>query len=282
MSMRERSYTEPTLRDIMSDVWRARYWIAGACIAVVVIAGAIALTGRAVYRAEMIVAPADGYALGDYASSNTYDRVASLPFWRPTDPEGISTDYYRFIYTLKGASVAEILLKDDVVIEGIRKDPGARAPGGVWSAEALSEYLERRLSVDQLGATPLRRLRYTHPDQAFAAAFLRKLHLVADQMIRRDRRRQSENRVTYLQGSLDSTAHPEHRKAIANLLIQQEHVRMLANLDEPYAAIVVEPAAASARPVWPNPPLLFASALAIGVFLGFSLWLIFARRNDGQ
>ena len=45
--------------------------------------------------------------------------VQSLPFWRPKDQEGASTDFYRFIYTLRGSAAAEILMKDTNVLNGI-------------------------------------------------------------------------------------------------------------------------------------------------------------------
>jgi len=218
----------------------------------------------------MIVAPADGYALGDYASSIENDRMASLPFWRPKDQEGASTDFYRFIHTLRGTAVAEILIKDDSVLKNINKvaDPD------IITAEELSVYLKQKMNVNPLGATSLRRLHYSHPDKEFAAALLRKLHLVADQMIRRDRRRQSQSRIEYLQNALRRTTNPDHRKGITNLLMQQEHIQMLANLDEAYAAIIVEPASTYPKPIWPNKPLIYLVFSFIGLMLGYSIWCL--------
>ena len=123
--------------------------------------------------------------------------------------------------------------------------------------------------MEHLGTTPLRRISYKHPDPVFAASFLRKIHLVADQLIRRDRRRQSQSRIDYLQDTLQKTVNPDHRKGIANLLMQQEHIQMLANLDEPYAAIVVEPPTSTPKPVWPDKPLLFAAFACMGALVGY-------------
>lgn len=218
------------------------------------------------YQASIVVAPADGYALGDYASSSSVDRSISLPFWRPMESEGVSTDFYRFIYTARGQAAADILMKDASVKEGVTADPRWR--GKAWNAPTLSEYLERYVDVMPLGSTPLRQLTYDHPDPAFAAAMLRKIHLVADQLIRRDRRKQSQARVAYLESSLSKTVQPEHRRGITALLLQQEHVLMLANLDEPYSAIVVEPAAADARPAWPAIRIILPSFMFAGFVLG--------------
>lgn len=265
---------EPTLAEMIYSVWKARMLILTGLLAGILISVALILISTTSYRAVMIIAPADGYALGDYASTVTDGNTLEIPFWRPKDQEGVSTDFYRFTYTISGPSVAAILLKDQSVLAGIAKDARWKGKGREWSAEELSEYLHKTLKVEHLGTTPLRRISYTHPDAAFAADFLRKIHLVADQLIRRDRRRQSENRILYLQDSLQRTVNPDHRKGITNLLMQQEHIRMLANLDEPYAAIMVEPPATAPRPVWPNKPLLIAVFSLIGALLGFFAWSV--------
>lgn len=261
---------EISLSDLLQSFWNAKIYILMGAGFALVIALIFLMIATPKYKAEMIVAPADGYALGDYASSVQYDKIASLPFWRPKDQEGASTDFYRFIYTLKGAAAAKLLMQDDSVLHGIRQD----SKDTIRTPEELAIYLERHIEIDPLGATPLRRLHYSHPDPEFAAALLRKIHLVADQMIRRDRRRQSQSRIEYLQNALDKTMNPDHRKGITNLLMQQEHIQMLANLDEDYAAIIVEPASASPKPTWPNKPLVLGVFILMGAFLGYLIAII--------
>lgn len=261
---------DPTLFDLLQLFFKARWYVAiGMVTALVLAIVALALIPSS-YRATMIIAPADGYALGDYASShggtaNTYDKIVSLPFWRPMEAEGISTDFYRFVQTARGPAAATILLKDAAVRRHLGDDALA-SPG------YLADYLTRHVDIQPVGATPLRRISYYHPDKEFAAAFLRKIHLVADQMIRRDRRRMAQARISYLTQSLEKTTNPDHRRIITGLLMQQEHILMLANLDEPYAAIIVEPAAASAEPLWPNKTMLISGFALIGALAGYGLW----------
>lgn len=214
-----------TLADVLESFWQARLSVVIGMIVMGAIAFILLVFITPKYKADMIVAPADGYALGDYAFFIQYDRIASLPFWRPKDSEGASTDFYRFIYTLKGPTAAAILMQDDSVLSGINQDAGQ----SIKTPEELSIYLTRHIEVDPLGATPLRRIHYSHPDPEFAAALLRKIHLVADQMIRRDRRRQSQSRIEYLENALEKTLNPDHRKGITNLLMQQEHGRLHGN-----------------------------------------------------
>ncbi len=265
------SVAEPTLGDLLKSLRDARKSVLAGMLIGLAAAGIFLFVVTPLYRGTMIIAPADGYALGDYASSVPYDEMISLPFWRPTDREGVSTDYYRLIHTLRGPSVADILLKDISVIEGVKRDFD---PDEKITPEKLSEYLMKKVHIDPLGATPLRRVTYDHENREFAAAMLRKIHLVADQMIRRDRRRQSESRVMYLEKALSTTQNPDHRKGITNLLMQQEHIRMLANMDEPYAAIVVEPSFAGPKPFWPREFMVLSVAVLIGAALGYGAFVM--------
>lgn len=267
---------EVSLKELLQSFWRAKiYMLAGLFIALVAVLVFLAVVTPK-YKAEMIVAPADGYALGDYASSVEHDRIAALPFWRPKDSEGASTDFYRFMHTMRGPAVATILIKDDTALAGINKTLKKK----ITTPEQLARYLDKNIRIDPLGATPLRRVNYTHPESEFASALLRKLHLVTDEMIRRDRRRQSQSRIEYLENALRRTTNPDHRKGITNLLLQQEHIQMLANLDEDYAAIIVEPASSSPDPTWPNKPFAFGLATILGLLFGYIIWLL--RRPEGH
>ena len=272
---------EQTLSDLLKTLWQARlYLLAGGGIAFIA-ACLYLIFATPLYRAEMIVAPADGYALGDYALSSSVDHSISLPFWRPSEPEGISTDFYRFIYTVEEPSVAAILMKDKKVVVGVREDSAKlrRVAAETWRPSMLSDYLRGRVKIEPVGATVLRRISYEHPNPEFAADMLRKLHLVADQMIRRDRRRHSQSRIDYLQQALAKTTHPDHRVGITRLLMQQEHIQMLANMDEPYAAIIVEPPSSSAKPVWPCWTLILPVSVLAGLLIGFVGWSIRQGRH---
>lgn len=267
-----------SLKDLVNRLWAAKLFVAVGIVFAVAVGFVFLTFSVPKYKASMIIAPADGYALGDYASSVQYDRMAALPFWRPKDQEGASTDFYRFIHTLRGTASSEILMKDENVLRGIN----ATLSRDIKTPEELAVYLSRHLRVDPLGASPLRRLNYHHPNAEFAAALLRKIHLVADQMIRRDRRRQSQSRIEYLENALRKTVNPDHRKGITNLLMQQEHVQMLANLDEAYAAIVVEPASSSPKPVWPSTPLTLFIAVFIGMVLGYVAYCLNRKPEDAS
>lgn len=264
------SPAEMSFADLMRSFWQAKFYMIALTTITLIAAFIFVMLATPHYKASMIVAPADGYALGDYASKIENDRITAMPFWRPMDQEGVSTDFYRFIHTIRGPSVAEILLTDRSVLAGIQHDKGQV----LKTKEELALYLSNKIRIDPIGATPLRRIHYNHPDPEFAAAMLRKIHLVADQMIRRDRKRQSQSRIDYLKDSLAQNPNPDHRKGITNLLMQQEHIQMLANLNEAYAAIVVEPAFTAPKPDWPKPFVVWPVALFLGTFLGYVIFSI--------
>ncbi len=270
-------HQDMTLGDLFKALWQAKIYLIICAVIAVIFAFTFLKVTTPEYRASMIVAPADGYALGDYASSIENERMSALPFWRPKDNQGASTDFYRFIHTMRGPAVAEILLKDKSVLMGINQN----RTENINTKEVLAAYLQKHLQVSPIGASSLRRISYRHADPEFASALLRKIHLVADQMIRRDRRQQSQSRVDYLQNVLGKTVHPDHRKGITNLLMQQEHVQMLANLDEAYVAIIVEPANTGPKADWPNKTLTWAVSLFVGLLIGFLVWSFrHSRRED--
>ena len=147
---------EINLFDVFKSLWKAKIYTTCSVILCLIFALIFLLLVKPTYKATMIVAPADGYALGDYASSVQYDRVAALPFWRPKDQEGASTDFYRFMHTLRGTAVSSILLKDEVILSRLNKEVSEP----IQKPESLSAYLSKKVRIDPLGATPLRRISY--------------------------------------------------------------------------------------------------------------------------
>lgn len=108
---------------------------------------------------------------------------------------------------------------------------------------------------------------------------LQAIHRAADQIIRDDVSRRTQQRVRWLNEMLAEVKHPDHRKALVALLMAQEQARMLVALDEPFAAAIVEPAAASAKPYWPRRGIVFPIAVLAGLFLGYGVYALrFVRR----
>jgi hypothetical protein len=167
--------------------------------------------------------------------------------------------------------VARLLLEDTTIKTGLShdrpfifsKDISNLAP------EEFSQYLRRKIDNEPVGGTSMRKLIYLHPNRDFAAYLLRRLHRLTDELIRNTVRSETQDRIAYLQKAIDNTGNPDHKRALTNLLMEQERIKMLVSIDQPYSARVIEPPAAGIKPHWPDKFIIFPGFLFIGLFFGF-------------
>lgn len=260
-----------TLGQLLADFWHGRVFVfaglmLGALAAFSFMALAVPQGG-----AQMVIAPASPLEAQRLASEDAPVSTADAQ----------NAAFTNFTVSYKGAAVAEILLRDPEITKGLAADRAFKfsAAETAWTPEKLSEYIARRVRLNAVGETPLRSLNYLHPDKEFAAAFLQRLHNVTDGLIRHTVRRNVNDRITYLEDAMMKTGNPEHRRAMTDLLMEQERQRMLVSIDQPYAAAIVVPAMASAKMLWPDPALVYAGMMAVGALFGF---IIFSMRTPVQ
>jgi LPS O-antigen subunit length determinant protein (WzzB/FepE family) len=272
--------TEPTLGDVLHAIWRAKISIfIGAALGVLVAAILLTLSVPQ-YRAEMLVGPAERQASGSDIKALLPDNSSfAVQYLVSSLGSRDSTDFMRFEQTLRGTATARILMEDDKIKNGAAMDrPFTTSPKeSLKTPEHLAAYLSKNVIIETVGTTPMRRIIYRHPDPTFAVYLLTRLQQIGDGMIREDVRTTAENRAQYLEKELETTANPDHRRALTALLMEQEHVRMLLSIDEPFAAMIAEPAAASPKPDRPRKSLLVASFMMIGAFLGYALHAVRRR-----
>ena len=99
-----------------------------------------------------------------------------------------------------------------------------------------------------------------------------RIHRVSDEIIRRRILYEVNGRVAYLNTALSATVNPDHRRNLTSLLIEQERLKMLVSLDQPYAATIVERPFVSSKPRWPDPYIIYAVFLFVGLLLGFIVY----------
>lgn len=266
--------TEPTLADVIRDLWRAKAWLTTG--AVFGFLGALAMLWTAVphYRAAMLVSPTTRTGAPDISSLFPENASYAIEYVLRSFGPGDSSDFMRFEKILREPSVAARLIDDRYVTDGIGRDRPflfMRAPE-INTSEKLAAYLEEHVKVEPVGNTPMRRLSYGHPDSQFAVVLLQKLYHAGDELIRSEMREKSSRRVAWLGQTLKDTQNPEHRRVLASLLSQQEQIRMVLDLDEPYAALVAEPPAAGNRAVWPRKAVVLPFGLLIGMVLAYALY----------
>lgn len=263
---------EPTLADVLRDLWRAKaalLWGGGIGLVMAVIFIAAAVPH---FRASMLVAPAERRTGPDIKALLPDNSSFAVQYLVNTLGSPDSGDFMRFETTLREATVAGRLLEDDRIVAGVRADRRFSfqgAPDVTQSAERFSAYLTDHVAIEPVGTTPLRRLVYKHPDRAFAGYLLTKLYETADELIRQEIRDKTQNREAYLQQALATVDHPDHRRALTSLLMEQEHVRMILAMDEPFAAIIAEPPAAGVKPYWPRKPIVLPAFVLAGMLLGY-------------
>ncbi len=267
---------EPTLGDLVIEVWRARVFVLCGLGVGFLLALAFMFSALPHYRAVMILSPAS--PMGAVSARVTADRNGAEAYGDSRVDDGAL--FTRFEAMYKGASVAALLLHNEVILEGLERDRAFIFSEGEleWNAAKLSEYIARRVVVDPVGETDLRQFYYDHVDPKFAAIFVQQIHEVTDGLIRYSMRRDVNERIEYLHEALGGVNNPEHRRGLTDLLMEQERLKMLVSINQAYAASVVEPSIARERAIWPSRGLVFAAFMGIGAFLGF---VVYSVRHAG-
>lgn len=271
---------EKTLGDLRGDIARAGGWIAGGIVIATALAVVFIYMAVPAYRARMIVSPASGMDGAAVSAMGAGDDFLGLRYMAQRGGFSGDADFLRFENMLRGASVARELLQDEKIVRGLSFDRAFTVslfdgPRPAWTPEGLADYIEKRVRIEPVGGTALRRLVYLHPNPEFAVYLLHRLQRVTDEMIRTAVRADAGARVDYLQRAIAETVNPEHRRALTALLMEQERLKMLASIDQPYAAAVVEPPSASPRAWWPDALLIVPSLMFAGALLGLVLHGLF-------
>lgn len=267
------------LSDLLHDVWRAKIWIALALVAGVLAALCFMTAAVPQYKGRIVLSPAAPMTGAETSSMLANDDLFALRFLMQRLGPGQGSDFQRFETIFNGPSVAGILLKDPKILQGLQADHAFyfQAPEPDWTAEKLSEYMQKRVRMAPVGTGNARALVYYHPDAAFAKYLLSAVHHIADGLIRRDIREDSRARVDYLRRAIDETGNMEHRRSLTTLLMEQERLLMLVSIDQPYAASVVEPAATGVKPAWPDSKLVYLAFVLVFSFIGFVAHGVFRR-----
>lgn len=265
---------EPTLRDLIRLCREARFWIAGGLLSGLVAALLWVSLAVPQYRVTMLVGPTTRTGAPDISALFPENASYALEYVLRSFGPGDSSDFMRFEAILRGPMISRRLLDIPQVVRGLQDDrrwvfTRADRPE---SAETLSAYLQRRIRIEPVANTTMRRVVYHHAHPDFGRRFLSTLYATTDGVIRQEVREKAGARIEGLQQTLRMANDPDHRRMLARLLSDQEQVRMILALDEPFAALLAEPPSVSAKPVWPDKKMLFPLLGFIGAFLGFVLY----------
>lgn len=223
------------------------------------------------YGASMILSPTTRTGTPDISALFPDNASFAMEYVLKSFGPGDSTDFVRFEHIVREPSVAALLLKDPVITNGVAQDrvfrfwPGRKPEDPVLFAR----YLQNNVTIASVGVTPLRRLSYTHPDPEFAVYLLNRMHGAADGLLQAEMRDKADNRIMWLSDMLTRIANEDHRRTLTGLLMDQEQIRMILALNEPFAARVAEPASSlSSRPSWPRWRVVVPFCAMLGAFAG--------------
>lgn len=262
-----------TLFDIREDILQARAWIVSGIVLGCLSGLVFIYLAVPKYEARMIVSPATPMTEVSAAAVSSHDNFSGL---RDLLQKGVfsgSADFLRFENIVTGPSVAAKLLQDEKIQKGLALDKTFRfsKKQTQWTPEQLADYLEQNVELQPVGSTALRRIVYQHPNREFAIYLLHAVQDVADLLIRSKVREEAQIRVDYLQQESTKTINPDHRRALTSLLLDEERLLMLASIDQPYAANIIEPPVASRQTVWPDAMLIMPILMFLGTLAGFLL-----------
>jgi hypothetical protein len=260
--------SEPTLGDLMVELWRGRLFVLGGLVVGLVMAAVFVYAALPHYRAAMILSPASPMGALSSGASSEKDSVSGVS--GPSE----AAMFTRFEAMYKGVSVAGLLLRNEDVLAGLKRDRGFvfSAVDDEWNAPKLAEYIGQRVVVDPVGETDLRQFYYEHIDADFAALFVQQIHATTDGLIRYEMRRDVNERIAYLQDAMREVRNPEHRRGLTDLLMEQERLKMLVSINQAYAASLVEPSASLGRVFWPNRALVMVAFSFAGALIGFVIF----------
>lgn len=285
----ERDAGNEILRDLL------RGWRLMLLLPLVALAGTLALlwSVQPEFTAVMVVGPTStsGFAAMG-ARIPQPGREAASAAEQGTGSESLS-DFARYLHLLTSVPVAERLMADPRLVQRMfpeRWDAEAgrwMEPAGAtaalrrllfrlagredWvlpDAGAVVQYLRRRIVVEPVGTSAMRRVRFRHSDRGFALAFLRALGEQADAHLRGEARRRTTAQLEFADALATTVTHTEHRKVFAELRNEQQRVLVMLDVGLPFAADVVEAPSADALPDWPDPTMVLIVALAGGLSVG--------------
>ncbi|WP_119677589.1 hypothetical protein [Indioceanicola profundi] len=253
------------------------------------------------FTAQMVVGPIA--RIGPAAMGPklpTLSGGAGRSITEPGPGDEALSDFARFLRLLGSVPVAQRLAGNGSLMPGIFhrswdagtgswKPPGGLVPAArrllLWlagrtgwvppDAQALSEHLRTNLVVEALGGGPMQRISYRHQDRALAMAVVAGVHAAADRALRAEAARRVLAEIEYVRARLTEVTHTEHRRALVALLAEQERLRMMIDVDLPFAADAIETVTAPVLPDWPDPLVL----VPFGGLAGFmaTLFWVYGR-----
>lgn len=273
-----------SLRDLGQEFWSQKWLLIGLSLLFGVLAAGYSLTITAIYRSEVVLAPA---ATGSgMSNASALGGLAGLAGINLT----AGSDQTELIAMLESRGFIEAFIKDRglmPILFADRWDAEAQS----WKVENVEDQPDLRDGVDYF----TRHVRFVSEDQPRTGLVTLAIEwrdpeqaaLWAADLVSRINERarlrdinESQRKLDYLSEQLRQANVIELRQAISRVIEDQMSSMMLAQAQEEYAFKVIDPPVVPKRRIWPKRTLIVLVASFLGGFIAALLVLArFAMRN---
>jgi uncharacterized protein involved in exopolysaccharide biosynthesis len=283
-------YREEETVDLLA-YWRMvveRRLLVGAIAAVAtVIAVVTALMLPPVYRAEVLLAPAEQEkAEGLGALAGPIGDLAALAgaSLGPTKDKTAE-----FIAALKSRAFSVSFIKEQNLMPVLFADSwdketktwkDADRPPTEWTAYERWDKSIRQVNVDRRSG--LITLAIEWRDPVLAAKWANELVRQANVRLRAEAVDEAGRNIAYLEKQLAQTGTVEVQQAIYRLIEAQTKKKMLASTRSEYAFTVIDPAVPPGTKYKPNRKAIVSAGLLLGLVLGIAVAIVAGRRREAE
>jgi len=292
-----------TLDELISIVQENKRWIFCSAIGAFMLSGVFVVTQPDIYRAELLMSPAD-QAFGSNTDSGLGGQfgavaaVAGISVTNSsTDPKDIAIatlSSRRFIADfLRSRNLLvpffagrQNLISGEVYLDRNIYDPstdtwlliiGNQDAAGP-SVGYLHEEFTNRLNVFEDAATGTIRVSFDWIDRVQASSWLYWLIEDLNRQMKEQALREARESISFLQSAAENTAYTEMRTVYFNLLEFEMQKLMLADIREEYAFNVLDPAIIPDSRQSPNRLLIVLVVTVLATFFSI-LAIVYIRVN---
>jgi len=246
---------------LLLGLWRLRWGIIGATLALLLAGGAAVMLWPRQYVAEAVVAPAETTGL---AASTLIQGGLVMPGGLLDTRAG--GNFAIYLASIRSPEAVAMLARDTTILADLtalklngvtgRLRTLAGFPPSPADLDDVDRWLERNLAVTQSLATVTTSLSIPHPDRRTALGILTRLHAFGEGQVRASLEDLARRRVAALEARLATERDIYMRTPIYEMLAQHQRAGVIAGADEIVAARLVSAPSAGIWPALPNRPLL--------------------------
>ncbi len=273
--------SDTDLLRILGRIWTRKWLVFGSIVVFGLSFGLLAFLSTPVYRANVVLLPADSGKLGSLGSAlGSLGSIASIAGVNLGQSGGNQAE--EAMAVLRSRQFSEAFIADKKLLPVLFPnlwDPEAEVwRGGVnmqpTMAKAYKLFNKIRV-IEEDKKTGLINLQIDWRNPTVAASWANELVARLNAVMRSRAISRSNDYLAFLQKELARTSEVETHTAISRLIEARINERVLATVSDEYAFRIVDRATAPdvQDPLWPNRPLLLALGVLTGLIVGIFLAL---------